>query len=167
MCIVIHYMYITCDITALNSVTNMVHCVFDMQWINFDFLIMLYLFSYPQGLCDSFQHESLQGKWLFYCWLNAVHHHNARGWATQDIQSNYLPVHLGWLGKVQSHHRRGSKFSCAIFIVEGNWTCGLPVMLFCIRLNDNYRKNYFDCTSIVINTIHLLAINLLSGLGPG
>lgn len=43
----------------------------------------------------------------------------------------------------------------------------MPVMLFCIGQNDNYTKNYMYCTRSVINTIHVLAINLLSGLRPG
>ena len=43
----------------------------------------------------------------------------------------------------------------------------MPVMLFCIGLNDNHTKNYIYCTSSVINTIHVPAINLLSGLHPG
>jgi len=43
----------------------------------------------------------------------------------------------------------------------------MSVMLFCTGLNDNHTKNYFYCTCSVINTIHVLPINLLSGLGPG
>ena len=43
----------------------------------------------------------------------------------------------------------------------------MSVVLCCIGLIDNHTKNYFYCTCSVINTIHVLPINLLSGLGPG
>ena len=38
---------------------------------------------------------------------------------------------------------------------------------FGIGLNDNSTKNYRCCTCSIIITIHILAINLLSGLRPG
>ena len=66
------YINYICDITVLNSGRNILHCVFDMQCINFDFLMMLNLFNYPQGLCDSFQHESLQIKFTVGLMLSTI-----------------------------------------------------------------------------------------------
>lgn len=41
------------------------------------------------------------------------------------------------------------------------------MMLFCIGLNDNPTKNYLYCAFSIIITVHILAINVLSGLRPG
>ena len=54
-----------CDITVLNSGINIVYCVFDMQCIKFDFLMMLYLLATPKGYVIRFHMKAFKENGYF------------------------------------------------------------------------------------------------------